>query len=166
MSEARRSVGQKKGDKVRGEDEAGTKIFVRNVSKRIHRSILSDAFSAYGKVTRVYIAYNSGRRFFNKTTFAFVSFENSNQARKAIEKGNGRRIDGQFISVSLALDRPLSPLATRSKNIPKGLLFSGPGRLESLVTKNRSYKDALLTKPNLVKETMPNSVPMEPVKNP
>ncbi|KAK9042828.1 hypothetical protein V6N11_071183 [Hibiscus sabdariffa] len=46
----------------------GFSVFVDNVSKRIHYFTLREAFSAYGEIVDVYVAYRSKRRSWRRTT--------------------------------------------------------------------------------------------------
>ncbi|XVF27243.1 hypothetical protein REPUB_Repub14bG0089700 [Reevesia pubescens] len=77
-------------------------VFMENVSCRISKSALREAFSAYGEVMDVYIS------FFNKygkarpVTFAFVRFKHRREMEKTIKEGNNRRMDSRFIKVKEA----------------------------------------------------------------
>ncbi|KAK8613480.1 hypothetical protein V6N13_101242 [Hibiscus sabdariffa] len=70
----------------------GFPVFVNFVSKRIHWRSLKEAFSAYGKVLGVYIAYNNPKRLDKRYTFAFIRFAHSLDAQKAVEFSNNRRM--------------------------------------------------------------------------
>ncbi|KAK9046693.1 hypothetical protein V6N11_052574 [Hibiscus sabdariffa] len=83
----------------------GVSIFVNNVSKRIHPAALKESFQSYGKVVDVFIAYNHIKRRCSPTTFAFVRFNRFEDARVAIAKANGRRMDGFYSSTSKFLLR-------------------------------------------------------------
>ncbi|XP_039059541.1 serine/arginine-rich splicing factor SC35-like [Hibiscus syriacus] len=72
-------------------------VFMDNISKRIHHSTLKEAFSVYGEVIDVFIAYN--KRYGKKTTFALVRYKKLTAANRAIEMGDGRLMDGHFIRV-------------------------------------------------------------------
>ncbi|KAL4278723.1 hypothetical protein GQ457_03G015930 [Hibiscus cannabinus] len=63
---------------------------------------LKEAFQVYGEVLDVYVAFNNQRRRFKKTSFAFVRFKSDEEARRAIESGSGRLMDGFCISVFIA----------------------------------------------------------------
>ncbi|KAK8663275.1 hypothetical protein V6N13_083098 [Hibiscus sabdariffa] len=78
---------------------SGVMVFVDYVSKRIHKASLKEAFSGYGRVTDVYIAYYNPRRSRKRYTFAFVRFSTRAEAVKAIEMGNNRSMDGFYLKV-------------------------------------------------------------------
>ncbi|KAK9006840.1 hypothetical protein V6N11_019171 [Hibiscus sabdariffa] len=72
----------------------GVAVFVNYVSKRIHPLALREAFSEYGKVLDVYIAFNNRKRTGSRSMFAFVRFSNVLEAMAAVEMTNGRLMDG------------------------------------------------------------------------
>ncbi|KAK8712086.1 hypothetical protein V6N13_147337 [Hibiscus sabdariffa] len=122
----------------------GVTVFVNYVSKRIHWRTLKEVFSAYGKVLRVFIAYNNARRIYSKSTFAFVRYASQKDAERAIEEGNGRRMDGFNITVELektlvAKKQPF--VREQSKNAHSRQEVR---KVYAKVTKDKSYKDALL----------------------
>ncbi|KAL4313034.1 hypothetical protein GQ457_01G003880 [Hibiscus cannabinus] len=126
----------------------GISVFVNFVSKRIHRSTLLEAFSIYGKVIDVYIAYNNPRRTKNSHTFAFIRFSSWEEARKAVELGNNRRIDGFYIKVNLDFKQKDcnssgSPQVEINKRKPT-LISKDAYNL----TTGRSYKEVLVPKNN------------------
>ncbi|XVE67271.1 hypothetical protein DITRI_Ditri08aG0147200 [Diplodiscus trichospermus] len=69
-------------------------IFVNNLSCRLSKGALWEAFNAYGRVRDVYIHYSAKGDRGKKTTFAFVRYKFKSEMFKAIEVGNNRRIDG------------------------------------------------------------------------
>ncbi|KAK8492259.1 hypothetical protein V6N12_073318 [Hibiscus sabdariffa] len=80
----------------------GVPVFVDCVSKRIHRLSLKEAFSAYGEVLDVYIVYNNPSRINKRCTFAFVRYPSYEEALKAVELANNRRMDGFNVKVDFS----------------------------------------------------------------
>ncbi|XVF30335.1 hypothetical protein REPUB_Repub16aG0048300 [Reevesia pubescens] len=76
--------------------------FVENISRRLSKKALWEAFSVYSTVVNVYIPsfYRFGK--VRNVTFAFVRYKFEFQLKKAIEEGNNRKIDGHFIKVQKA----------------------------------------------------------------
>ncbi|KAL4366522.1 hypothetical protein GQ457_05G033590 [Hibiscus cannabinus] len=117
-------------------ERSGYSIFVDNVSKRIHYTSLKEAFQVYGEVLDVYIAYRNRRRRYEKTTFAFIRFRGEEEAKRAIESGSGRLMDGFQIRIHNAR----SGMEHCEKTFTKA-------HVERHCFKNRdfrSYKEALL----------------------
>ncbi|KAK8554308.1 hypothetical protein V6N12_031273 [Hibiscus sabdariffa] len=77
----------------------GVSDFVNFMSKMIHPLTLKETFSEYGSISDVYIAYNNPSRRNKTHTFAFVKFHSRVDALKAINLGNGGRMDGFTIRV-------------------------------------------------------------------
>ncbi|KAK8482298.1 hypothetical protein V6N11_084144 [Hibiscus sabdariffa] len=122
----------------------GVTIFMEFVSKRIHRAALMEAFSEYGRVLDVCIAYYNKKRYSRKYTFAFVRFARWEDAAKAVVRGNNRRMDGFHVKVYF--DKKYQ------ESCGKGMVSSCRSQQElastikynSKVVKGRSFKDALL----------------------
>ena len=72
-----------------------------NLSKRVSRKALWEAFLEYGQVVDVYTPRVSNRPA-KGFTFAFVRYKLEFEMWKAIENGNNRRVDGRFIRVKKA----------------------------------------------------------------
>ncbi|KAK8475304.1 hypothetical protein V6N11_084151 [Hibiscus sabdariffa] len=66
---------------------------------------LREAFQEYGIVRDVYIAYNNIKRIHGRLTFAFVRFDYEADARRAIDRAYGRKMDGEKIKVLWAKKR-------------------------------------------------------------
>ncbi|KAK8492808.1 hypothetical protein V6N11_034741 [Hibiscus sabdariffa] len=75
----------------------GVSVFVDNVSKRIHRLALWEAFQVYGTVVDVYIALRNQKRKYKTSTFAFVRFKSEFEARRAVERGSGKESDDENV---------------------------------------------------------------------
>ncbi|KAK9024606.1 hypothetical protein V6N11_004764 [Hibiscus sabdariffa] len=135
----------------------GVSVFVDRVSKKIHRSTLKEAFSLYGNVSDVYIAYNKPRRISMAYTFAFVRSPTLEEAQKAVERGHNRRMDGFFIRVFLGKnERSVGRVnqawnSWRMANLTSGGGSKGEVRNKStdkrrsyMLTNGRSYKEVLM----------------------
>ena len=68
--------------------EEGCKLFVYGVNENTSNSELSDAFSKYGTVVDT---YNTGKG------YAFVTFDNKEDAATATDQLNGQEILGQQV---------------------------------------------------------------------
>ncbi|GMI93741.1 hypothetical protein HRI_003043400 [Hibiscus trionum] len=97
-------MGGSKAAPARGRDQTskhrqGFTVFINNVSKRIHYATLKEAFNIYGEVLDSYITYRSLARKRSQTTFAFIRFKTQAGAKRAIDKGDGRMMDGFKVRV-------------------------------------------------------------------
>ncbi|KAK9007246.1 hypothetical protein V6N11_051075 [Hibiscus sabdariffa] len=115
----------------------GFSVFVDNVSKRIPISALKEAFGYYGQVTDVYIAYWNRKRKRDRTTFAFVRFERSEEASRAVAEGNNRMMDGRCIRVFA--DKGSAEGHSRNPSIETKKKAWFPALKD-----RRSYKEALM----------------------
>ena len=70
--------------------EEGCKLFVYGVNENTSNSELSDAFSKYGTVVDT---YNTGKG------YAFVTFDNKEDAQTATDQLNGQEILGQQVKL-------------------------------------------------------------------
>ncbi|XP_060762319.1 cold inducible RNA binding protein a [Neoarius graeffei] len=76
------------------------KLFIGGLSFDTTEQSLEDAFSKYGIITNVHVARN---RETNKSRgFGFVTFENPDDAKDALEGMNGKSVDGRAIRVDEA----------------------------------------------------------------
>jgi RNA recognition motif-containing protein len=66
----------------------GTKIFVYGINRSCPKDILEDKFAKHGAVSDVYITEKG---------YAFVTMNDENEARAAIDELNGSNIDGQEV---------------------------------------------------------------------
>lgn len=81
------------------------KIFVGNLSWDTKDDGLKDFFSKFGTVTSAtVITYRDTGR---SKGFGFVEFSTEDEAKKAIEEGNGAELDGRQINVNEA--KPQEP---------------------------------------------------------
>ncbi|KAK8523545.1 hypothetical protein V6N12_048063 [Hibiscus sabdariffa] len=128
----------------------GVSVFVDFISKRIHRATLREAFVGYGKVVDTYIAYNNPGRQKRRYTFAFIRFSNREEALKAVELGNNRRMDGFTIKVFLGNNHAKS-IKTGDATVTNKPSIPNLNKKEYCkFTNGRSYKEVLL-KENIMK---------------
>lgn len=80
------------------------KIYVGNLSYETNNDTLEQEFAAYGRVDEVAVVMD--RETGRSRGFAFVSMNNDNEARTAIEEMNGREVDGRTISCNEARPKP------------------------------------------------------------
>merc|ERR1712210_310932 len=73
--------------------EEGCKLFVYGVNENTSNSELSDAFSKYGTVVDT---YNTGKG------YAFVTYDNKEDAATATDQLNGQEVLGQQVKVNVA----------------------------------------------------------------
>uniref|UniRef100_A0A9J8CSQ1 Cold inducible RNA binding protein n=2 Tax=Cyprinus carpio TaxID=7962 RepID=A0A9J8CSQ1_CYPCA len=76
------------------------KLFVGGLSFDTTEQSLEDAFSKYGVITNVHVARN--RETNRSRGFGFVTFENPDDAKDAMEGMNGKSVDGRTIRVDEA----------------------------------------------------------------
>ncbi|KAL4313036.1 hypothetical protein GQ457_01G021850 [Hibiscus cannabinus] len=123
----------------------GFSIFIDNISKRIHQRTLREAFQEYGIVKDVYIAYNNIKRIHVRLTFAFVRFDSEADARRAIDRAHGRKMDGEKIKVFWAKERQVKERGKKQEQErrKKHEQMRGQPGLWKLKD-SRSFKEALL----------------------
>eukprot|EP00638_Chattonella_subsalsa_P014181 CAMPEP_0117779116 /NCGR_PEP_ID=MMETSP0948-20121206/1406_1 /TAXON_ID=44440 /ORGANISM="Chattonella subsalsa, Strain CCMP2191" /LENGTH=143 /DNA_ID=CAMNT_0005606589 /DNA_START=29 /DNA_END=457 /DNA_ORIENTATION=+ len=87
-----------------GRSDNSNKVYVGNLSFSTDEYGLKEAFSAYGEVITCTVVTDrdTGR----PRGFGFVTFSNSNEVDEAIDRGNGRELDGRDIRVNKAQDKP------------------------------------------------------------
>jgi cold-inducible RNA-binding protein len=76
------------------------KLYVGNLSYSTTQESLENAFSDHGRVDEVAIVMD--RETNRPRGFAFVTMNNDQEARAAIEGVNGREIDGRTVTVNEA----------------------------------------------------------------
>eukprot|EP00250_Pteridium_aquilinum_P013648 c21480_g1_i2 orf=117-920(+) len=75
-------------------------LLVLNISFRTSADDLFPLFDRYGKVVDIFIPRD--RRSGDSRGFAFIRYKHSHEAQKAIERLDGRNVDGRNISVQFA----------------------------------------------------------------
>ncbi|KAK9006318.1 hypothetical protein V6N11_035360 [Hibiscus sabdariffa] len=125
--------------KPEGEDVT---IFVDKVSKRIHKVTVWEAFSVYGEIKDVYIAYWNRKRRLQKFTFVFIRFASRSDMLKAIKEGKGRKMDGFYILVNEARYKKQATLEGRIIN-KADHSQKKVGLFATSKTNGRSYKEVV-----------------------
>lgn len=80
------------------------KIYVGNLAYQTTNDSLEQEFRAYGQVDEVAVIMD--RETGRSRGFAFVTMNNDNEARTAIEELNGREVDGRTITCNEARPKP------------------------------------------------------------
>ncbi|XP_039035707.1 60S ribosomal protein L3-2-like [Hibiscus syriacus] len=83
--------------------KAFTKYSKQYESEEEKKSIEHDLLSCGGSHSGIVMRLSEARKY-KKTTFAFVRFKSLAEAKLAVERGNGRLVDGYYIKVFLARD--------------------------------------------------------------
>jgi len=91
----------------------GTRVYVGNLCEKVKKEDLEGEFTKYGKLNSVWVA-------FNPPGFAFVEFENRDDAEKACDLLNGTEVLGSKLRVEISKGRP--------KGRDGGNRFGGRGR--------------------------------------
>ncbi|XVE50486.1 hypothetical protein DITRI_Ditri01bG0166100 [Diplodiscus trichospermus] len=60
-------------------------VFIDNLSRRVSRGALWEAFSEYGRVVDVFISFYGGGHGVKETIFAFVRYKHKSELTKAIK---------------------------------------------------------------------------------
>ena len=76
-----------------------TIVVIYNVSPNLTEEHIKEIFSEYGKIKDVYIAINEDTK--AKKDYAFIEFENREDAEQAELYMNGGQIDGLIIKVEI-----------------------------------------------------------------
>jgi len=81
----------------------GSKVYVGNLPWSVTKEKLDELFSPFGEITEATVISDkySGR----SKGFGFVTFADEESAKKAIEKMNGKEIDGRALKVNEAQPR-------------------------------------------------------------
>ncbi|KAK8990187.1 hypothetical protein V6N11_008702 [Hibiscus sabdariffa] len=135
---------QMKENDIKGFKRSGFSVFVNYVSKKIHPLTLKEAFSVYGKVLDVYIAYNNSRRRNMQNTFAFVRFSKEEEGQAAVEKANNRVMDGFKIKVYWDRKQPGLRGEVKSQDSKEFLEQKVIGKVANGVD-GRSFKEVLVS---------------------
>lgn len=94
-------------------------LYVSNISITVTEQVLVSLFSEYGIVRNCVIVKNQDRM---SRGFAFVEFEEREQAMKALEKVNGTILVGQQLSVVLAKPPPIQKVIRGGSVVRGGAL--------------------------------------------
>jgi RNA recognition motif-containing protein len=85
------------------DDGFGRKCYVGNLDYKTDKYYLREKFEKFGRVSDVFIPQDHTGR---PRGFAFVTYENSRDAKDAAEEMDRRDIDGRQIQVNIARERP------------------------------------------------------------
>jgi len=80
-------------------ENRGTRVYVGNLGEKVKKEDLEGEFTKYGKLNSVWVA-------FNPPGFAFVEFENRDEAEKACDILNGTEVLGSKLRVEISKSRP------------------------------------------------------------
>ncbi|XVF36337.1 hypothetical protein REPUB_Repub19eG0049700 [Reevesia pubescens] len=123
-------------------------VFVDNLSCRVSKNALWEAFCQYGKVVDVYISFASKYGKARSYTFAFVRYKFEHEALAAIEEGNRRMIDGRCIVVKKAESDASSKSKLESLEKAKNTdqVYTAGKVFSDVVRDGISYREVLLGK--------------------
>ena len=77
-----------------------SKIYVGNLNYKTAEAELEEFFSSFGNVTKADVIRDRGTG--RSKGFAFVEFDEESSAKKAIEEGNGKELQGRPLRVNEA----------------------------------------------------------------
>lgn len=72
-------------------------LFVKNLPYSFKEDDIGDRFRRFGEIKAIRIAYNWQTK--ESKGFAYVTFETNSSAKQALEKMNGKEIQGRFLKV-------------------------------------------------------------------
>uniref|UniRef100_A0A1Q3FN21 Putative repressor splicing factor 1 n=1 Tax=Culex tarsalis TaxID=7177 RepID=A0A1Q3FN21_CULTA len=98
-------------------EQKGTRVYVGNLTDKVKKEDLEGEFTKYGKLNSVWVA-------FNPPGFAFIEFENKEEAESACDNLNGQDILGSKLRVEISKGRR----STRGGGARGGYRSSGPFR--------------------------------------
>jgi splicing factor, arginine/serine-rich 7 len=78
--------------------ESGTRVYVGNLTDKIKKEDLENEFTKFGKLNSVWIA-------FHPPGFAFIEFENKDEADSACDGLNGQELLGTKLRVEISKGR-------------------------------------------------------------
>ncbi|KAL5976609.1 hypothetical protein ACLOJK_020942 [Asimina triloba] len=80
-------------------DTAFTNLYIKNVDLDLTEEHLQEVFSKFGKISSIAIAKDSNGR---SRGFGFVSFDNPDDAKQAVETMNGMQLGSKYVYVARA----------------------------------------------------------------
>jgi len=102
-----------------------SKLFVGNLAFDTTKEELEGLFREVGPLKDVFLPLDRETR--RPRGFAFIEFENDEDATKAIEKFNGHQLGGRAIRVNVSDDRPRKPRPAFGGGAPPRFESSGGG---------------------------------------
>ncbi|XP_058814212.1 RNA-binding protein Rsf1 [Topomyia yanbarensis] len=101
-------------------EQKGTRVYVGNLTDKVKKEDLEGEFTKYGKLNSVWVA-------FNPPGFAFIEFENKEEAESACDNLNGQDILGSKLRVEISKGRRSTRGGSRGFRGPPGRSSSGGG---------------------------------------
>jgi RNA recognition motif-containing protein len=102
-----------------------SKLFVGNLAFDTTKEELETLFREVGPLKDVFLPLDRETR--RPRGFAFIEFENDDDATKAIEKFNGHQLGGRAIRVNVSDDRPRKPRPAFGGGAPPRFESGGGG---------------------------------------
>merc|ERR1719282_2299087 len=109
-----------------------TKIHIGRLTRNVNRDHLQEIFSTFGKIKDIEFGSERMRPWLNKG-FAYIEYDNSEDAKNALRHMDGGQIDGQEVTAAPVLvpryqPRRRSPPRRRSRSPPRRRSRSPPRR--------------------------------------
>jgi polyadenylate-binding protein len=132
-------------------------IFIKNLDKAIDHKMIYDTFASFGNILSCKVATDESG---NSKGYAFVHYETSEAAQEAINKTNGKLLNGKKIFVGLFVakkERQASQEAAPKwtnifvKNIPKSI--DTEAKLQGLFEKFGKITSSVLVKEEVAQES-------------
>ncbi|XP_055595937.1 RNA-binding protein Rsf1-like [Uranotaenia lowii] len=101
-------------------EQKGTRVYVGNLTDKVKKEDLEGEFTKYGKLNSVWVA-------FNPPGFAFIEFEDKDEAKSACDSLNGQDILGSKLRVEISKGRRSSRGGPRGYRGPPGRSGSAGG---------------------------------------
>ncbi|XP_058451927.1 RNA-binding protein Rsf1 [Malaya genurostris] len=101
-------------------EQKGTRVYVGNLTDKVKKEDLEGEFTKYGKLNSVWVA-------FNPPGFAFIEFENKEEAESACDNLNGQDILGSKLRVEISKGRRSTRGGSRGFRGPPGRSSNGGG---------------------------------------
>ena len=79
-------------------EDRGTRVYVGNLSDKVKKEQLEEEFVRFGKLNSVWLAHNP-------PGFAFIEFENKEEAESACDSLNGQEVLGSKLRVEISKGR-------------------------------------------------------------
>ncbi|OMO98831.1 reverse transcriptase [Corchorus capsularis] len=92
-------------------------VYVSNLSNKVSKKAIWEIFNDFGVVVDAFL---SNRKQNGSSCFAFVRYRFKEESVRAVELGNGRRVDGRQISVRKDTDRKIDRASQTWKNSHSG----------------------------------------------
>merc|ERR1719154_897301 len=94
--------------RARSGSPPSTKIHIGRLTRNVNREHLQEIFSTFGKIREIEFGSERMRPWLNKG-FAYIEFENSEDAKNALRHMDGGQIDGQEVTAAPVLVPRIQP---------------------------------------------------------